>query len=264
MKKMGLIFFNIDKVSDEKGTNKIEKLVGLKLNPDLRVMSNFEEVIDVNNSEGYKVNLSNMLLQFEKWVNNPYENKFVTFDQQDLIALTDACKSIHLKTKIKDFYKIMGYQYWNIQNELAYRLGISKDTTLEESLSVYGLSFVGKKQTAQEKCFNTYTLAMHFKTDERRNSEVFKNHSRGKSTEKNNTFSVLNFQPIRSLGEEMLRQKMQEGWNVAIECMVTSSGANFIYEGKAFKSSEYTESAIYAKGKSLEELMYNLFEEVKC
>lgn len=263
MKKMGLIFFNIDKVFDNQGMNKIKKLVGLKLNSDLKVISNFEEEIDVNNKEQYKGNLSSMLLHFEEWVKNPYENKFVTFDQQDLNSLVDASKFVHLKTKIKDFYKIMGYQYWNIQNELAYRLGIKDALTLEESLSVYGLSFVGKKQTAQEKCFNTYTLAMHFKTDEKRNSEVFKKNSSSKSTERiNNKFSVLNFQPIRAIGEEMLREKMQEGWNVLIECKATSYGGNLIYEGKAFKTLD--NEPMYAKGKTLEELMYNLFEEVQC
>lgn len=265
MKKMGLVFLNIEKSLDDNGIQKMNKLVGLKVNPDLQILSKFEEDLDVQ-SEQYKTQLYKVLTKFEGWVINPYENKFVTFEHQDLIFLSECYKMVHIKSKIKDFHKIMGYQYWNIQNEMAFRLGIPKEKlTLEEALSVYGLTFVGDKESAEVQCFNTYTLSIHFRTDEKRNQEVFKKQSRGKNVEANNSFSILELRPIRSKGEDMLRAKMEEGWNISIDCKANSRGFGLLYEAKAFLSDGTDDSEVvfshFGTGKTLEELMKNLFEK---
>lgn len=260
MRKMGFIFFNIDKVRTETGLTKIKRMVALKTNEELKIASKFEREIDL---EHYNTSLYGFFTSFEKWVENPYETKFVTFEQKDMKDLIEECKSVQYKSKMRDFHKIMSYQYWNIQNEMTYRMGLPKaNISLEELLSVYGISFVGNGQSANDLCFNTYTLATHFKMDNERNKGLF---SSCRTTEQPTDISLLDFKPIRATGETMLRKKMEEGWNISIECKTKGRGYGMTYEARAYPINTSYEDRLKAMkfgvGSTLEELMLNLFNK---
>ncbi|PLS18833.1 hypothetical protein CVD28_00075 [Bacillus sp. M6-12] len=265
MKKMGFIFFNVDRSKEELEVGKVKKVVGLKTNEDLKILSHFEYEIDRDN---YTKSLYELLHSFEEWVQNPYETKFVTFEPNDMKNFMEDFKQSHYKSKIRDFHKIMSYQYWNIQNEMTYRLGLKKEhVSLEDLLSVYGLSFVGNKRSAKELCFNTFSLATHFKLDCKRNKEVFAkptHPSKRTENQQESTFPLLDFKPIRATGEERLKQKMEEGWNISIECKAKGRGYGMTYEATAYHMDNSFGDRLtnmrFGVGKTLEELLDNLFK----
>jgi hypothetical protein len=262
MKKLGYIFFNLDRVKDKTGTNKTRKVIGIKTTEDLTQLSKFEYEIDMNN---YTKTFVEMVGLFESWVSNPYENKFITFYPIDMKEFSEEIKNAPYKSKVRDFHKIMSYQYWNIENEMTYRMALKKDeASIANLLSIYGLSFIGNPQSASDLCFNMYSLVYHFKTDTTRNKEVFSRTAPKKAgEEKKGMFSLMDFVPIRATGEEHLRAKMAEGWNISIECKARGRGYGMTYEATAYHMDASFQERLtnmrFGVGKTLEELMGNLF-----
>jgi hypothetical protein len=259
---MGFIFFNLDKVKEETGLEKIRKVVGLKTNEELKLLSKFEKEID---QEDYDKSIYQMFSSFEEWVKNPYETKFVTFELNDMKLLIEKSKTVHYKSKTRDFHKIMSYQYWNIQNEMTYRMGIKKEhVAIEDLLSIYGISFIGNKRVAKDLCFNTHVLATHFKLDLKRNKEVFSKPQKRGETSQEESYPLLDFKPVRATGEERLKQKMEEGWNITIECKAKGRGYGMTYEATAYPMDasfvDRLSSMRFGVGKTLEELLDNLFK----
>jgi hypothetical protein len=62
--------------------------------------------------------------------------------------------------------------------------------------------------------------------------------------------------------EELLKQKMSEGWNIFIECKGKGRGYELTYEGKVYKVSWNLEDKIYGfkfgVGNTIEELIKNM------
>ena len=257
MKKMGYILFNTDRVEDETGLMKTKRIIGWKTNEELTVLSTFEAEVDLEN---YKSSFFDMMRKFEEWVENPYERKFITYYQEEIKSFSEEIKLSGYKSRVRDFYKIMSYQFWNIENEMTYRMGFKREeVSFSDLLAVYGLSYIGRQDLPKDKLFNTYALVTHFKTDEKRNKEVFTKPGKQKTS----AYETLSFQPIRSTGEELLRQKMEEGWNISIECKAKGRGYGMTYEASAYPLDSDMVSRMgsmrFGVGKTLEELMKNLF-----
>lgn len=257
MKKMGYILFNTDRVEDKTGLMKTKSIIGWKTNEELTVLSTFEAEVELDN---YKSSFFDMMRKFEEWVENPYERKFITYYQDEIKSFSEEIKQSGYKSRVRDFYKIMSYQFWNIENEMTYRMGFKREeVSFSDLLAVYGLSYIGRQDLSKDKLFNTYALVTHFKTDEKRNKEVFAKHGK----QKNNTYETLNHKPIRSTGEELLREKMEEGWNISIECKAKGRGYGMTYEARAYPLDSDVVSRMgsmrFGVGKTLEELMKNLF-----
>jgi hypothetical protein len=263
VKKFRYVFFNLDKFYPQEGKENIKKVFAVKTNEDFTILSKFE--FDIN-EQCYHDSLYEMYAQFEQWVKNPYETKFVTFDIQELRCFIEENKKINYMPKIKDFYKIMNCQYWNIQSEIVYRMGLSnKQLFVEDLLDIYGISFVGDTSSAKDKCFNTVTLAYHFTHDTQRNKEVFVKANQFKTTMKTReNIPLLYLKRKRGSGEDMLIQKMAEGWNISIECKAKGRGYGMTLEGMAYPIDvpieERWSHMRFGIGKTLEELLINMFE----
>lgn len=259
MKRLGYIFFNTGRVEDKTGLRKTKHIIGWKTNEELTVLSTFEANVDLDN---YKFSFFDMMRKFEEWVENPYERKFITYYQEDVKSFSEEIRLSGYKSKVRDFYKIMSYQFWNVENEMTFRMGFKRDeVTFQDLLAVYGLSYIGAEDAPKDILYNTYALVTHFKTDEKRNKEMFTKSGRQKDA----SYKTLCLQPIRSTGEELLRQKMEEGWNITVECKAKGRGYGMTYEASAYPLECDTDAVArlmamrFGVGRSLEELMKNLF-----
>lgn len=257
MKKMGYIFFNTNRVEDKTGLTKTKDIIAWKTNEELTVLSTFEAEVDTDN---YKSSFFDMMRKFEEWVESPYDRKFITYYQEEIKTFSEEIKVSGYKSKVRDFHKIMSFQYWNIENEMSYRMGFKREeVSLPDLLAVYGLTYIGSRDVPKDILFNTFALVTHFKTDDKRNKEVFAKRGNHKKSE----YETLSFQPIRATGEELLRQKMEEGWNISIECKAKGRGYGMTYEASAYPMDgdmfNRMGSTRYGVGKTLEELVRNLF-----
>lgn len=259
MKQTELVFFNYS-FTENTGENKqLKKLIGLKTNENLVIQSLFEMEVDSNH---YKHSVQDVLIKFEAWIKNPYNCKFVTFYMQEMKGFMEICKESNVKWKIRDFYKIIGYQYWNVQNELVYRIGKrNENIDIEELLALYGLDYIGNRAETKDLCYNTYNLTQHFKLDKKRNDELFLlKQSKGKGRdEKKELPQPLNFKPTRPSVQELIHEKTIEGWKIEITCEPSNSIASVNYSIKATyqKKDEIIEKS--ASGKTLDSAMKKLF-----
>lgn len=261
MNKKGYIFINTDRVENETGLPRTTHIIGWKTNEELTVLSTFEEKVD---SDNYTASFLEVMKKFEEWVENPYERKFITYYQDDIKGFSEEIRVSGYKSKVRDFHKIMSYQFWNIENEVTYRMGFKRDeVSFQDLLAIYGLSYIGSEGSARDRLYNTYALVTHFKMDVKRNKEMFTKPGRQKDA----TYETLSLQPIRSTGEELVRQKMEEGWNISIECKAKGRGYGMTYQASAYplvadKNAVYEMGeARFGVGRSLEELMRNLFTQ---
>lgn len=255
---MGFIFLNFDSQKNESGNLKITKFIALKTNETFTVLSSFEKELS---TEHYVSSIQNMLSEFEIWLKNPYEYKFVTFYEEDMKTFIEQAKKYTNKSNKNHFYKIIQFQYWNIQSEMVYRLGLRNETiSLPDLLSVYGVDFVGDEVSSKTLLYNTYTLATFFKMDGLRNQKVFvkkKNYEKTNETYNQSNIPLLHVKPLRITGEEILRKKCEEGWNIQIQCERTLTGIQM--SAIASNSNDEKEGIKQAKGQTLEELMVQLF-----
>ncbi|WCK57596.1 hypothetical protein PP175_26385 (plasmid) [Aneurinibacillus sp. Ricciae_BoGa-3] len=255
------VFFNLEENKTKTEINTEMKLVAFRTNPELQLLSTFEYELD------NKVNASlvGMLTEFEAWVGSPYTCKFITFEMVEMQRLTELSKEVNYKSKTKDFYKIMNYQYWNIKNEMSYRMGVGDNLSLEDFLDIYGLSFVGNGTSAKQRCFNTLNLVQHFKFDVKRNKDVFVKIKHPKEKEQpKREIPRLTIRKANTNGEAILVKKMAEGWHISIECKSKGKGYGLTFEGVAYPTDVSEDERVnqirVGEAKSLEQLMIRLFD----
>lgn len=164
-KKINYITFSI---SEMEGS--LIELSAIKTNEDFRILQSFHGEVDLLNLEK---SFKTMMNKFEKWVGNIFECKFITYDISELDTITRISKELNYKSITNNFIKFFSYQLWNIKSEISYKMDKPETYTVEDYLNIYGAIFIGNKNNALDKCFNTVSLCSFYKEDKLTNKEAF-------------------------------------------------------------------------------------------
>ena len=184
MSKVQYVFFETNSyVEEETQEVKIDNIVAIRTNEEFKIMSYFQSNASSPISQMH---------EFEKWVKTPFSSKFISFDVEVFNSLIESLKKANYKASIKDFDKIMKYQFWNIKSELCYRMNLPSEMTLEGFLKLYGITFLGDINNKKDRCYNLFSLVSLYKLDTDRNRELFVRNKIQKQEKKISTESNSN------------------------------------------------------------------------
>ncbi|MDF2880032.1 MAG: hypothetical protein K0R54_589 [Clostridiaceae bacterium] len=168
MKKITYVFFNIETTLDHLGVTRVTKLVAIKTNEDLRILSYFNK--DITNQEKFVQYIN----AFEHWLETTYNTKFITMNISDIKVFINYLTNNNYKPLLRDFPKVMNYQNYNVRNEMDYKLRIKDTLTLNDYLNLYSLTYIGDIESIADRTFNFISLVSSYKFDNEVNRKILK------------------------------------------------------------------------------------------
>lgn len=168
------------------------------------------------------------------WIGDPTQYRFVANSLEEFNRFTNATHPYNHKLP-RDFLRIIKSRFWNIQNEMSYRLKCPNYFGMDDFLGLYGISSITAGDPMLTNCLQLYALTNAFHTDKKMANEILRNGYQMvlRDRFKLMSYDVLFNQVLSEYGNLVFHKKNAQTYSVEA---LLGSGVRIASEGESPKS----------------------------